>query len=306
MSAVLSDARRGHPGLYWFAVAMAGLTVLLVVAALIDDRVLLGAPLWFKPFKFAISFVFYGAALAWMLGQLREPAMRRTGWVIVVASAIEMLIIAGQAARGVRSHFNDDSVADGLLFTIMGATIVVLWLATLAIALRFLREPGRSASAGVAIRLGLGVGLLGMLVGFVMTAVGSHAVGVPDGGPGLFLVGWSTTGGDLRIAHFIGMHALQLLPLLAAGLAALAVNRPRLDEATRVRIVAVVAAGYTAIVVLLTWQALRAQPLLAPDGVILAALAVIVLGTAAGLLAATAATPPPSDTHPADLRSDRP
>lgn len=282
MSAVLSDARRGHPGLYWFAVAMAGLSVLLVVAALVDDRELLGAPLWFKPLKFAVSFVLYGAALAWMLGQLREPAMRRTGWVIVVASVIEMLIITGQAARGVRSHFNDDTVADGLLFSVMGATIVVLWLATLAIALRFLREPGRSASAGLAIRLGLGVGLLGMLVGFIMTAVGSHAVGVPDGGPGLFLIGWSTTGGDLRIAHFIGMHALQILPLLAAGLAAVAADR--FDETTRGRIVLVVAAGYTALVLLLTWQALRAQPLLAPDAVTLATLTAIVLGTGAGLV----------------------
>lgn len=283
MTAVLSGARRGHPGLYWFAVAMAGLSVLLVVAALVDGRELLGAPLWFKPLKFALSFVLYGAALAWMLGQLREPAMRRTGWVIVVASVVEMLIITWQAGRGVRSHFNDDTVADGLLFSVMGATIVVLWLATLAIALRFLREPGRSASAGLAIRLGLGVGLLGMLVGFIMTAVGSHAVGVPDGGPGLFLIGWSTTGGDLRIAHFIGMHALQLLPLLAAGLATL--TGSRFDETTRSRIVIVVAAGYTALVLLLTWQALRAQPLLAPDAITLGALAAIALGTAASLFA---------------------
>jgi hypothetical protein len=283
MNAVLADARRGHPGLYWFAVTMAGLSVVLVGLAVVDQRTLLGAPLWFKPLKFAISFVAYAGALAWMLGQLREPALRRTGWVIVGASVIEMVIIVGQAARGVRSHFNDDSVGDGLLFGVMGATIAVLYLATFAIALRFLREPGHDRAAGAAIRLGLIVGLVGLGVGVIMAVIGSHAVGVPDGGAGLPFVGWSTTGGDLRIGHFVGMHALQLLPLLAAGLAATG----RLGERTRTRIVTIAAAGYGAVVLLVTWQALRAQPLLAPDAVTLATLAAIVLGVGGTVLAAT-------------------
>jgi hypothetical protein len=281
MNAVLADARRGHAGLFGFAVTMAGLSVVLVGAALVDDRVLLGAPLWFKPLKFALSLMLYAGALAWMLGQLRAPALRRTGWVIVAAAVIEMVVIVGQAARGVRSHFNDDDLTGELLFSLMGATIVVLWFATLAIALRFLREPGRDRAAGAAIRFGLAVALLGMLVGFLMSNAGAHAVGVPDGGPGLPLVGWSTEGGDLRVAHFVGMHALQLLPLLAAGLVA----ATRLDEAARTGVVRVVAAGYAGLTLLLTWQALRGQALLAPDGLTLAALAVLGLGTAAALLA---------------------
>ena len=57
MTAVLAVARRGHRGLFAFAVAMAVLTPVLAVLAVVDDRVLLGAPLWFKPLKFAISLV---------------------------------------------------------------------------------------------------------------------------------------------------------------------------------------------------------------------------------------------------------
>src|SRR6185436_3756146 len=95
----------------------------------------------------------------------------------------------------------------------------VVWFATLAIALRFLREPGRDRAMALAIRLGLLVSLIGMAVGFVLAANGGPSVGVPDGGPGLFFVGWSTTGGDLRISHFVGLHALQVLPLLAELLA---------------------------------------------------------------------------------------
>ena len=263
--------------------------------AVVDDRVLLGAPLWLKPLKFAISFVAYAGTLAWLLGRLRERALQRTGWVIVTASAVEMAIIVGQAARGVRSHFNTDTAFDATLFSIMGATIVVLWFATLAVALRFLRgSPGRDrAVRAPRIRLGLVVTLIGLLEGFVMVALNGHAVGVPDGGPGLPLVGWSTTGGDLRIAHFVGMHALQGLPLLAAALAAVS----RLDEITRVRLVRITAAAWTGLVVLLTWQALRAQPLLAPDAVTLAALATLVAATGVatvGTLAAARRTTVPT------------
>jgi len=299
---VLATARRGHRGLYAFAVAMAALTPVLAVLAVVDARVLLGAPLWLKPLKFAISLALYSATLAWMLGQLRERALQRVGWIVTVASAVEMAIIVGQAAVGNRSHYNVDTPLSAALWSTMGVTIVVLWLATLAVALRFLRggatgplaEPdglatspglvppvhGRGRAATTAIRLGLVVALVGLAEGFLMATAGAHAVGVPDGGPGLPLVGWSATGGDLRIAHFVGMHALQGLPLIAAGLA---VTR-RIDELTRTRLVRIAAVAWTGLTVLLTWQALRAQPLLAPDALTLGALAVLVLST----LAATA------------------
>jgi hypothetical protein len=281
MRTVLADARRGHPGLYGLTIAMAALALVTAVLAVVDQRELLGAPLWFKPLKFSLSITLYGAALAWMLSRLPGRGMWRAGWLIVAGAVLEMVIIVGQAARGVRSHFNDDSAFDVALYSIMGATIALVWLATVAIALRFLRERSADRVTASAVRLGLVVGLAGMAVGFLLSANGGHAVGVPDGGPGLFFVGWSTTGGDLRIGHFVGMHALQLLPLLAAGLAA--IGRGRLDETTRVRIVQIAGAGYAGLVVLVTWQALRGQPLLAPDAVTLAALGALLLATGGAL-----------------------
>lgn len=273
---VLADARRGHRGLFWFSATMAGLACVLVVAAVLDHRTLLGAPLWFKPLKFALSFMLYGAALAWMLAKLDPPpgrGLRLAGWVVVGTSVIEMLIIVGQAARGRRSHFNDDTPFDEMLFSIMGATIVVLWLVTLMIALRFFARPGPDPATTWAVRFGLLIALAGMALGILMINEGAHAVGVPDGGPGLPLVGWSTTGGDLRIAHFAGMHALQLLPLLAAALAV-----TRLDDTSRLRLILVAAAGYAGLVSIVTWQALRGQPLLEPDGSTLVAVAAVLIG----------------------------
>jgi hypothetical protein len=96
---------------------------------------------------------------------------------------------------------------------------------------------------------------------------GAHAVGVPDDGPGRPFLGWSTTGGDLRVPHFVGMHALQVLPLLAFGLEALARRVRALTNAgTRFRVVAAVSGGYAVLLVLLTLQALAGIPVTEPMG----------------------------------------
>jgi hypothetical protein len=282
METVLATARRGHPGLFWTALAMAALSAGIVLLAVFDQRELLGAPLWFKPLKFTISFTVYLMALAWFIGLLPQPALRRTGWALVALSVIEMVIIGGQAARGVRSHFNDDGGLGSLLFSIMGAAAVGLLLFTAVIGIRFLRERSDAPDMSTAIRLGLGVSVVGMLTGIVMSINGGHAVGVLDGGPGLPLVGWSTTGGDLRVSHFVGLHALQLLPLFAAVLARWA---PGLDAVARTGVIRVVAAGFLGLTVLLAWQALRAQPLLAPDLATVAVFGALAIGTGLGIRA---------------------
>jgi len=149
MRTLLYDARRGHAGLYWIAAGTAALALVTAGLALVDPRTLVGAPLWFKPMKFSISIALFALALAWMLGQLRERALRRTGWAIVAGLVLEMVIIVGQAARGQKSHYNTDDLLGGILFSIMGATITVVWFLTLAVALRFLREPGRHTTASL-------------------------------------------------------------------------------------------------------------------------------------------------------------
>lgn len=102
--------------------------------------------------------------------------------------------------------------------------------------------------------------------------IGAHAVGVPDGGPSLPLTGWSTTGGDLRIPHFVGMHALPLLPLFLVALVALAPRFARLrDPRVRLRLVLVASGACAAVTALVTWQALRGRPLVHPDGATVAA-----------------------------------
>jgi hypothetical protein len=119
----------------------------------------------------------------------------------------------------------------------------------------------------------------------VAGVAGAHSVGTADGGPGLPVVGWSTVGGDLRIGHFVGLHALQALPLLGLLLTRYAGG---LTARTRVGLLRVAGGGYGGLTVLLTWQALRGQPLLRPDvltATAAAALSLATLATAAVVLA---------------------
>ena len=92
-------------------------------------------------------------------------------------------------------------------------------------------------------------------------AIGAHSVGVEDGGPGLPFVGWSTVGGDLRAAHFIGLHGMQVLPLLSLFLS----RRRTLNQRQRITLTVGAGVAYLGWMALLTWQALRGQSVVAPD-----------------------------------------
>ncbi|WP_410813722.1 hypothetical protein [Micromonospora sp. 067-2] len=273
-----------------FVAAMAALAVVSAVGTVVDSRVLTGSPIWAKPLKFAVSFVLYGTTIAWMLSLLprRSRAAERAATVIVAMALIEMVVIVGQVLRGRTSHFNGNTALDGALFAAMGLAIMVLFFAHVAIGIVVLirRIPDRVAARAVG--WGLGLSLLGMLAAVPMALPmqdpgiegisGAHSVGVADGGPGLPLLGWSTTGGDLRIGHFVGLHALQALPILAILLTRFLGTR--LDEHTRARLVVVAGGAYGVLTVLLTWQALRGQPLLRPDALTLVAVAALVVATA--------------------------
>jgi hypothetical protein len=89
-------------------------------------------------------------------------------------------------------------------------------------------------------------------------------VGVADGGPGLPVVGWSTVGGDLRVPHFVGIHAMQLLPFVGWFIARRKAFA-RFKEIHRVRLVCTTGFLYLGLVLLLVRQARHGQSVIHPD-----------------------------------------
>jgi hypothetical protein len=294
------DTREWHRPLLLVAAVTAPFVVISLAGMLLDGRVLVGAPIWLKPFKFAVSIVIYAVTWSWLYAYLpRNRLVRWSTTIIATMLAIEYVIIVGQVVRGRQSHFNVATALDAALWATMATSIVVLWIANLVVAGYLLRRKVGGPSVTWGVRAGAVISLFGAAVAFLMTRptaaqrasfadgtfaglIGGHSVGVVDGGPIMPVTGWSTTGGDLRIAHFVGLHALQALPLVAVLLALLAGRVALLRaETVRTRLVVVASAGYGGLTLLSLWQALRGQPLTSPDGLTLAVAALLVLLVAA-------------------------
>ena len=279
--------------LFW---AMVVTSVLGILGLLLDPRTVLGQPTWAKTTKFSLSLVLYSSTMLWIFGY--DTLRPRLSRFILSASAyilgFEMILMIFQGARAVPMHFNNTTPFDATLFSIMGATITLLWFVNaLGVAVLLVQQIPSRAFAW-SLRLGLIIALVGMMEGFMMTSptsaqmallqagqhsamIGAHTVGAPDGGPGLPLLGWSTTHGDLRVGHFVGLHGLQIIPLL--GLFLMLRRERWLTERHKVLLVIIGAASYLGLTVLVTWQALRGQPLIAPDLLTITVFAALVTAT---------------------------
>jgi hypothetical protein len=249
---------RLHRPLLLFAVANLAALVPVSLAMFVDDRLILGINPWIKPAKFLVSVAIYFLTLSWMVPRIEGYRRVTTviAWVAIATMVTENVLIIMQSARGTTSHFNIASLFDAMVFQTMGVMILFNTMAIVWLLVLFKRSPKPMPRAQLTgIRLGLLLFIIGGLQGGMMVTTMGHSVGVPEGGPGLPFVNWSTEGGDLRSAHFVGLHALQVLPLLGWVL-----SRSRPDAGvTTVRVVAIV---WVVVFSALTWLALSGTPLL--------------------------------------------
>lgn len=228
---IIVELRDRNAILYTVSVLQIVLLVGFIIGIALDPRTVSGEPVWLKPAKFAASIGLFTATLGWIGYHLpvSKRTLRRVSVGIAVTALIEITLIGGQAARGVESHFNDTTGLDQIVYTTMGVIIVVMTALVAWLLIRSCRrEFGVAPAFAWGIRVGIALFVLGSLEGGMMVALDTHAVG---SGQTIPIVGWVLSG-DFRVAHFIGLHALQLLPFVGY-IAAVASERGHLDRPTR-------------------------------------------------------------------------
>ena len=269
---LFTSSRWAHTkSLYWLSVGSVVAALVLVPFWILDDRTLGEVSVWEKPLKFFISSAIFALTYSWLSSFITKGQrwVQRVGGIIAFSMVVELVLITAVAALGETSHFNVSSPIAITIWSLMATFISIVLVATVFLSILIIRDRGQELT----LRLGLGLGSLNTAVGmglaFLMTSptaeqlanfqgiAGAHSVGTSDRGPGLPLLGWSTVAGDLRVGHFFGLHSIQVAAILLALTLILPV-------ATRMPLLIVGNAAYLGFVALVTWQALRAEPFLAP------------------------------------------
>lgn len=251
---LLADIRSGSPILFRNAAILLVLGAACVALTFVDARSFQGVNVWHKPAKFFVSLAVQLATVSWAMSLL--PGLARATrtikacvYAMIGAAWLELIYLSVRASRAEGSHFNTATPLDGALYTLMGIGAVTLTVTAAIIGLKLWKERRGNLRAEAA-SLGLVVGaILGTVVGAYLSSQPSHWIGgqMTDAN-GLSLFKWSTTGGDLRVAHFIGLHAAQFIPF-----AALTGNR---------RAVYATAAATIILTALAFWQAVAGMPLI--------------------------------------------
>ena len=201
--------------LFYFGLVCFAFALIFLALTKLTNTQVFNVNAWYKPFKFAFSTCLYAWAMAWYCAYLPSFNITFFNWTVIILLGFEIIYIAIQAGKGQLSHFNISTPLYSSLYSMMAlaATLVTIYTAYVGL-LFFTNEfPELPIYYVWAIRLGILIFVIFSFEGFVMGSRLTHTIGGPDGGAGIPVLNWSTKFGDPRISHFIGMHALQVLPI---------------------------------------------------------------------------------------------
>lgn len=248
----LQQLKQRNETLFYFGFICFAMSIMFLILAKTTSTQVFGVNAWFKPFKFAISTCTFVWAMAWYCSYLQDFNVKLFNWTIIIMLGFEIVYIAIQAAKGQLSHYNLSTPFYSMMFSLMAIAATVATIYAAYVGFLFFKNsfPELPIYYVWAIRLGIVIFVIFSFEGFAMGSRLNHSVGAMNDNSNLFILGWSKTVGDLRVAHFLGMHALQVLPFFSFYVL----------KSTRWTLI--IAALYI-ILAMFTWiQALKGRPLL--------------------------------------------
>jgi hypothetical protein len=264
-TAWLRATRHGTPLLWWCALGLLLASLATLVLVQLDARTFNGVSVWLKPWKFQVSLMVHLMTLALVAACITPNptltrSVKRMSVVVFAATVFEVAYISWRASRGEASHYNVGTPVASAMYSLMGIGAVALTVCAGWLGWRVLRD--REPMLPRVVQQGVGWGLiigcvLGTLSGAYVSGRTGHWVGgtLSDANT-MPIVKWSLDGGDLRVAHFFGLHAMQILPVVAWAL-----HRTVTSQANALRAWWMVAAAYTGWTVFTFWQAWSGRPL---------------------------------------------
>jgi hypothetical protein len=203
--------------LFYFGLLCVIISIVCLVLTKTISTEVQGVNAWFKPFKFLVSIGLFSWTMAWYCHYLSDFNVKPFNWIVITLFGFELIYIIFQASKGQLSHFNISTPTYSLLYSLMGLAVALITLYTAYIGLLFFIQtfPNLPNYYVWSIRLGILIFVIFSFEGGLMGSRMNHSVGAINDNSNWFIVGWSKTVGDLRVSHFIGMHALQILPLLS-------------------------------------------------------------------------------------------
>jgi hypothetical protein len=251
MWAFIHDLKARNETLFYYGLVCLVFALLFLALTKISTTEVYNINAWYKPFKFAFSTFLFAWAMAWYCYYLPDFNIKLFNWAVIILLGFEIVYIAIQAAKGQLSHYNISTPVYAALYSMMALAASLVTLYTAYVGILFFKHdfPTLPDYYVWAIRLSIFIFVIFSFEGFVMGSKLTHTIGGADGGASLPLLNWSTKFGDPRIAHFIGMHALQVLPVLSFYLL----------KNTKATIIAAVLYCFLAVFTLV--QALQGKPL---------------------------------------------
>ena len=213
----IQNIKERNETLFYFGTVCLIFSILFLILAKTTTTQVYGVNAWFKPFKFAFSTLAFAWTMAWYCYYLPNFNIKIFNWSVIILLGFEIFYIAFQANKGQLSHYNISTPVYATLYSMMAlaASIVTLYTAYVGILFFTNSFPQLPDYYLWAIRLGIIIFVIFSFEGFAMGSRLNHSVGVLNDNSNWFILGWSKTVGDLRVSHFIGMHALQVLPILS-------------------------------------------------------------------------------------------